>query len=117
MATRIGLAQQNGVSGVDADTICDSAAISACEKSQEWQLALGLLNRMAEAKFMRMTQARLEASSVHGGGRFSQRLGKPDMVGSRTIGAQQLMLEIALRQQGSSEYLRDSGRAEIFYLL
>ena len=33
MATRIGLAQQNGGSEVNANTICDSAAISACEKS------------------------------------------------------------------------------------
>ena len=53
MATRIGLAQQNGRSEVDADTICDCAAFSACEKSHGWQLALGLLSRMAEAKWKR----------------------------------------------------------------
>ena len=51
MATRIGLAQQNGESEVNADTICDSAAISACKKSHGWQLALGLLSRMAKAKW------------------------------------------------------------------
>ena len=45
MATRIGLAQQIE-SEVNADTICYSAAISACEKSHEWQLALDLLSRI-----------------------------------------------------------------------
>ena len=50
MATRIGLAAQDGRSEVEAETICYSAAIGACEKRQEWQLALGLLRRMAEAK-------------------------------------------------------------------
>ena len=35
---------------VEAETICFSAAVGACEKRQEWQLALGLLSRMAEAK-------------------------------------------------------------------
>ena len=49
MATRIGLAQQDGGSEVDAETICYSAAISAREKRHEWQLTLGLLRRMAEA--------------------------------------------------------------------
>ena len=39
----------DGGSEMDADTICDSAAISACEKSQEWQLALGLLSTMANS--------------------------------------------------------------------
>jgi hypothetical protein len=41
MATRIGLAQQNGGSEVDAHTICKSAAFSAREKNHGWQLALG----------------------------------------------------------------------------
>ena len=49
MATRIGLAQQDGGANVDAETICYGAAISACEKTR-WQLALGWLSRMAEAK-------------------------------------------------------------------
>ena len=44
MATRIGLAQQNGGSEVDAQIIRYRAAITSCEKRQEWQLALvGLL--------------------------------------------------------------------------
>ena len=34
---------------VDAETICYSAAISACEMRHAWQLTLGLLRRMAEA--------------------------------------------------------------------
>ena len=49
MATRIGLAQQDGGSKVDAKTICYSAAISACEMRHAWQPTLGLLRRMAEA--------------------------------------------------------------------
>ena len=32
------------------ETICYSAAISACEMRHEWQLTVGLLRRMAEAK-------------------------------------------------------------------
>ena len=48
MATRIGLAQQTGESNVEVNTICYSAAVSTCEESHEWQLALGLLSRMAE---------------------------------------------------------------------
>ena len=38
----------DGGSEMDADTICDSAAISACENSHGWQLALGMLSRMAK---------------------------------------------------------------------
>ena len=49
VATRIGPAKQDGGSKVGADTICYSAAISACEMRHEWQLTLGLLRRMAEA--------------------------------------------------------------------
>ena len=50
VATRSGLAKQDGGSEVEADTICYSAAMSACEKRQEWQLALVLLSRMAKEK-------------------------------------------------------------------
>ena len=50
MATRIAPTQQDGGSEVDAQIICYRAAISACEKKQEWQLALGFLSRMAESK-------------------------------------------------------------------
>ena len=49
MATRIGLAPQIE-SEVDAKTICYSAASSACEKSDECQLALGLLSKLAKSK-------------------------------------------------------------------
>ena len=50
MATRIGLAKQDGGSKVGADTIRYSAAISACGQSHDWQLALDWLSRLAEAK-------------------------------------------------------------------
>ena len=49
MATRFGLAQQDG--GIEVvKTICYSSAINACEMRHEWQLTVGLLRRMAEAK-------------------------------------------------------------------
>ena len=50
VATRIGLVQQDGGSKVEANTIRYSAAISACEKRQEWQLGMGCLSRMAKTK-------------------------------------------------------------------
>ena len=50
MAARIGLAQRDGKSQSPEGTISYSAAISACEKGQEWQPAVGLLSTMAIAK-------------------------------------------------------------------
>ena len=50
MAARIGLAQRDGKSQNPEGTISYCAAISACEKGQEWQPAVGLLSTMAIAK-------------------------------------------------------------------
>ena len=54
VATRVRLAQQHGT----IQSGSHSATISACEKRQMWQLAVGLLSRMAEAKWKRTPFAR-----------------------------------------------------------
>ena len=59
MQLALGLLSRMAEAKVDADTICYSAAISACEKRQEWQLAVGLLSRMAGAKWKRTPFARV----------------------------------------------------------
>ena len=56
-------------------TICYSAAVSACEKSHEWQLALDLFIRMAEAKVGAKTSCYSAAISACEKTRVATRIG------------------------------------------
>ena len=50
MATRIGIAQHDVQSQMEADTISHCTAIGACKHGREWQLALGLRSAVVPAR-------------------------------------------------------------------
>ena len=92
VATRTGLAQQDGGSKVEANTICYSAEVSAFEESHEWRLALGLLSRMAEAKWKRtpfviVRQSVPARRATNGTEKLHREGGCPGLASVRRLGA------------------------------
>ena len=70
------LAQQDVTSQAGADALCVSAALSAQQQPEEWQLASGWLSKMAQAK-----RERIPPVAVHHTLRTS-RLSTAPIVGS-----------------------------------